>query len=43
MLLGMILGIEFFCLVLYAGGGRTLYHRLQKNATSAPSTASPAP
>lgn len=32
LLLGMILGIEFFCLVLYAAGGRTLNHLLQKSA-----------
>jgi threonine/homoserine/homoserine lactone efflux protein len=31
-LLSMILGIEFFCLILYAGGGRTLNHLLQKSA-----------
>lgn len=29
-LLGIILSIEFFCLILYAGGGRTLNHLLQK-------------
>lgn len=28
--LGIILTIEFLCLVLYAGGGRTLSHSLQK-------------
>lgn len=32
LLLSMILSIEFFCLVLYAGGGRTLNHLLQKSA-----------
>lgn len=32
LLLSMILGIEFFCLILYAGGGRTLNHLLQKSA-----------
>lgn len=32
MLLGMILSIEFFCMILYAGGGWTLHHLLQKNA-----------
>ena len=30
--LGIILSIEFFCLVLYAGGGRTLNHLLQRSA-----------
>lgn len=30
--LSMILSIEFFCLILYAGGGRTLNHLLQKSA-----------
>jgi len=28
----IILGIEFFCLVLYAGGGRTLNHLLQRSS-----------
>lgn len=32
LLLGIILLIEFFCLILYAGGGRTLNHLLQKSA-----------
>ena len=32
MLLSIILCIEFFCLILYAGGGRTLNHLLQKSA-----------
>ena len=32
LLLSMILSIEFFCLILYAGGGRTLNHLLQKSA-----------
>ncbi len=31
LLLGIILSIEFFCLILYAGGGRTLNHLLQKS------------
>lgn len=31
-LLGIILLIEFLCLILYAGGGRTLSHLLQKSA-----------
>lgn len=31
LLLGIILTIEFFCLLLYAGGGRTLNHLLQKS------------
>lgn len=30
-LLGIILSIEFFCLILYAGGGRTLNHLLHKS------------
>lgn len=30
-LLSIILIIEFFCLILYAGGGRTLNHLLQKS------------
>ena len=29
-LLAVILTIEFFCLILYASGGRTLHHLLQK-------------
>ena len=32
LLLGIILLIEFFCLILYAGGGRTLNQLLQKSA-----------
>ena len=32
LLLGIILLIEFICLILYAGGGRTLNHLLQKSA-----------
>ena len=32
-LLGVILCIEFFCLVVYAGGGRTLNHLLQRNGS----------
>ena len=31
LLLSIILLIEFICLVLYAGGGRTLNHLLQKS------------
>lgn len=31
LLLGIILSIEFSCLILYAGGGRTLNHLLQKS------------
>jgi homoserine/homoserine lactone efflux protein len=31
LLLGIILSIEFFCLILYAGGGRTLNRLLQKS------------
>ena len=31
LLLGIILSIEFLCLVLYAAGGRTLNHLLQKS------------
>ena len=31
LLLGIILSIEFFCLILYAGGGHTLNRLLQKS------------
>ena len=31
LLLSIILTIEFLCLILYAGGGRTLNHLLQKS------------